>query len=46
MSARYWWCRLCGHRIHYVSTRTAWVHDAPGADHGPIPTSQRPEVTA
>lgn len=46
MGARYWYCRVCGAPIHWVASRTAWVHDKAGADHGPIPTLLRPEVEA
>lgn len=46
MSARYWYCRICGGRIRWIAERTAWVHREPGADHGPIPTLIRPEVEA
>jgi hypothetical protein len=37
------WCRICGHRIRYVTDRYAWRHEQPGSDHGPIPTTKRPE---
>ena len=40
------WCRVCAHRIHWVAARSAWVHDVPGADHGPIPTQRKPETVA
>jgi hypothetical protein len=46
MSARYWWCRICGHRVQFLTERNVWQHIEPGADHGPIPTTQRPEVIA
>lgn len=33
-------CRTCGHRVHYVARRFAWVHTTPPQDdHGPRPDS-------
>ncbi len=46
MSARYWWCRMCGQPIRRVPETYRWVHVQTGVDHGPIPTTQRPDVTA
>jgi hypothetical protein len=42
VSPRYWWCKVCGQPVRWFSADNAWRHRAPGTDHGPIPTTQRP----
>lgn len=46
MSARYWFCKVCAQRVRRVPDSYRWVHIEPGATHGPIPTTQRPERVA
>lgn len=45
MSARYW-CRVCAQPVRRVPDTYRWVHVALNVDHGPIPTTQRPESVA
>jgi len=36
-------CGVCGHRIEWLTTRSAWRHVTPGADHAPLPARRGPD---